>query len=127
MNTDRQNAAGILYVAARRGLVTHIRQGLYKLVPFEMGSVTFKTTTKSSVRVLVPSLISSRMAGDSADLCSLRESLHRLTKRNLAGSVGCTLSRHPPTDPAAHDLGNDRTVIVSDIERSAPRSSKKRE
>ena len=41
MGVDRHQAASLLHAAAKRGLVTPVRRGLYNLVPFELGSATF--------------------------------------------------------------------------------------
>jgi predicted transcriptional regulator of viral defense system len=41
MKVTRPQAAGILYAAGKRGLVTPVKRGLYNLVPFELGSTTF--------------------------------------------------------------------------------------
>lgn len=41
MDVPRERAAVLLHDAAKRGLVTPIRRGLYNLVPFELGSETF--------------------------------------------------------------------------------------
>jgi predicted transcriptional regulator of viral defense system len=130
MGTDRQNAAGILYAAARRGLVTHIQRGLYNLVPFEMGSVN--THLQDRYEIVSASLGTKPHFFSYASALDLHRlatqptyavyvsTPHRLAKRNLAGSVV-----HFVATPAnrffgttTHDLGNGRTVIVSDIERS---------
>lgn len=41
MGVTRSQAASLLYAAAKRGLVTPVKRGLYNLVPFELGSTTF--------------------------------------------------------------------------------------
>lgn len=41
MDVSRSSAAVLLHAAVKRGLVTHVRRGLYNLVPFELGSTTF--------------------------------------------------------------------------------------
>jgi len=41
MGVSRAQAAVILHAAAKRGLVTPVKRGLYNLVPFELGSTTF--------------------------------------------------------------------------------------
>ncbi|OGA03030.1 MAG: hypothetical protein A3H35_03425 [Betaproteobacteria bacterium RIFCSPLOWO2_02_FULL_62_17] len=41
MGVSTPEAAGILHAAAKRGLVTPVKRGLYNLVPFELGSATF--------------------------------------------------------------------------------------
>ena len=41
MGVTRSQTAGLLHAAAKRGLVTRVRRGLYNLVPFELGSATF--------------------------------------------------------------------------------------
>lgn len=41
MGVTRSQAASLLYAAAKRGLVTPVKRGLYNLVPFELGSATF--------------------------------------------------------------------------------------
>jgi len=41
MGVSHSQAASILHAAAKRGLVTPVKRGLYNLVPFELGSATF--------------------------------------------------------------------------------------
>jgi hypothetical protein len=41
LSTRAVLAASILHAAAKRGLVTPVKRGLYNLVPFELGSATF--------------------------------------------------------------------------------------
>jgi predicted transcriptional regulator of viral defense system len=41
MEVSHGQAASILHAAAKRGLVTPVKRGLYNLVPFELGSATF--------------------------------------------------------------------------------------
>jgi len=41
MGVSHTQAASILHAAAKRGLVTPVKRGLYNLVPFELGSATF--------------------------------------------------------------------------------------
>ena len=41
MGVTHRQAASLLHAAAKRGLVTPVRRGLYNLVPFELGSATF--------------------------------------------------------------------------------------
>jgi predicted transcriptional regulator of viral defense system len=41
MGVSPSSAAVLLHAAGKRGLVTHVRRGLYNLVPFELGSTTF--------------------------------------------------------------------------------------
>ncbi|MEO8407844.1 MAG: hypothetical protein ABI476_05385 [Oxalobacteraceae bacterium] len=41
MGVSRPQAAVLVHAAAKRGLITPIKRGLYNLVPFELGSTTF--------------------------------------------------------------------------------------
>ena len=41
MGVPRDRAAGLVHAAAKRGLITPIKRGLYNLVPFELGSTSF--------------------------------------------------------------------------------------
>jgi len=41
MGVSHGQAASILHAAAKRGLVTSVKRGLYNLVPFELGAATF--------------------------------------------------------------------------------------
>jgi predicted transcriptional regulator of viral defense system len=41
MEVSHHQAASILHAAAKRGLVTPVKRGLYNLVPFELGAATF--------------------------------------------------------------------------------------
>lgn len=130
MGTDKQHAAGILHAAARRGLVTHLQRGLYNLVPFEMGSVNAHFQDRyeivSASLGTKPYFFSHASALDLHRLTTQPvyevyvSTPHRLAKRNLAGSVVhfVTTPRDRLFGTITHNLGNRRSVVISDIERS---------
>ena len=41
MGVSHARAASLIHAAAARGLVTHVRRGVYNLIPFELGSTDF--------------------------------------------------------------------------------------
>jgi predicted transcriptional regulator of viral defense system len=130
METDKQHAAGILHAAARRGLVTHLQRGLYNLVPFEMGSVNSHFQGRYEIvgasLGTKPYFFSHASAFDLHRLTTQPvyevyvSTPHRLAKRNLAGSLVHFVNI--PHDrffgSTTHKLGDQLTVVVSDIERS---------
>jgi predicted transcriptional regulator of viral defense system len=130
MGTDKQHAAGILHAAARRGLVTHLQRGLYNLVPFEMGSVD--THLQDRYEIVSASLGTKPYFLSHASALDLHRlttqpvyevyvsTPHRLAARNMAGSVVHFVNtpRERFFGTGIHNLGDGRTLVVSDVERS---------
>ncbi|MGH8325361.1 MAG: type IV toxin-antitoxin system AbiEi family antitoxin domain-containing protein [Steroidobacteraceae bacterium] len=130
METDRVRARSVLHAATRRGLVTRVQRGLYNLVPFELGSATTHLQNRYELAAALmgsrPYFLSHASALDLHHLATQPSfavyvsTPYHLANRNLAGS-----ELHFVTIPAdrmfgviSHDLGERRTVRVSDIERT---------
>jgi predicted transcriptional regulator of viral defense system len=130
METDRARARFILHAASRRGLVTRVQRGLYNLVPFELGSATSHLQNRYELAAALmgarPYFLSHASALDLHRLATQPcfavyvSTPSHLANRNLAGS-----ELHFVTIPAdrmfgviSHDLGEGRTVRISDIERT---------
>lgn len=130
METDRARARFILHAAVRRGLVTRVQRGLYNLVPFELGSATSHLQGRYELAAALmgtrPYFLSHASALDLHRLATQPSfsvyvsTPSRLAGRNLAGN-----DLHFVTIPAdrmfgviSHDLGEGRTVRISDIERT---------
>jgi predicted transcriptional regulator of viral defense system len=130
MEVDRTHAAGILHAAAKRGLITPIRRGLYNLVPFEMGSVDFHLTNRYAIVAASmegkPYYLSHVSALDLHGLVTQPSfdvyvsTPHRLPTRNLGGArVHFITTRNAQFFGfAPHDLGNNHQVFASDLERA---------
>jgi predicted transcriptional regulator of viral defense system len=130
MEVDRAHAVGILHAAAKRGLVTPIRRGLYNLVPFEMGSVDFHLTNRYAIVAASmegkPYYLSHVSALDLHGLVTQPSfdvyvsTPHRLPTKNLGGAIVhfVTTRNSRFFGFAPHDLGNNHQVFVSDLERA---------
>ena len=129
MGVTRHQAASLLHAAAKRGLVTPVRRGLYNLVPFELGSVTFHLEDRY---VLVreslggmPYFLSHASALDIHQLATQPsfEVYVTSTVRRKTMNVGGSTTHMvwvPPSRFFGHQsvkLGN-ATIAVSDIERT---------
>lgn len=130
MQVDHTHASGILHAAVKRGLVTPLRRGLYNLVPFEMGSVSFHLENRYAIvgesMGDKPYYLSHASALDLHHLATQPSfdvyvsTTHRLATRNLGGAtvhfVTTKSSRFFGCAP--HDLGKGQKVTVSDLERT---------
>ena len=129
MGVSTPQAAGILHAAAKRGLVTQVKRGLYNLVPFELGSTTFHLEDRY---VLVreslgdmPYFLSHASALDIHQLTTQPNfnvyvtSTRRRKNINLGGSMTHFVWAPPARFFGYHamDVGNVR-LVVSDIERT---------
>jgi predicted transcriptional regulator of viral defense system len=129
MGVSHGQAASILYAAAKRGLVTSVKRGLYNLVPFELGSATFHLDNRY---VLVreslgdkPYFFSYASAFDIHGLAT-QPSLDvyatysvRRKKMNIGGSMTHIIYMPPSRFYGQQELQvTGALVMVSDIERT---------
>lgn len=130
METDRVRARSVLHAATRRGLVTRVQRGLYNLVPFELGSATTHLQDRYELAAALmgrrPYFLSHASALDLHRLATqpsfaiyVSTPCH-LANRNLAGSElhFVTIPEDRMFGVISHDLGERRTVHISDIERT---------
>lgn len=130
METDRAKARSILHAAVRRGLVTPVQRGLYNLVPFELGSVTSHLQSRYEIAAALmgerPYFLSHGSALDlhrlatQPDFAIYVSTPRRLNRRNLAGNELHVVMVPPDRmfGATSFDLGNGRSVRVSDMERT---------
>lgn len=129
MGVPNRHAAVLLHAATKRGLVTHIKRGLYNLVPFELGSTTFNLEDRY---VLVheslagkPYFLSHASAMEIHQLTTQPNFevyvtvLNRLDSLNLGGSpVHFVTSRPDRFFGYEHRAGSPNKICVADIERA---------
>lgn len=127
MGVSHARAASLIHAATARGLVTHVRRGLYNLVPFELGSTNFHLEDRYSlVRESMentPYFLSHASAFD----------IHRLatqpsfdvyvtsTKRRKNLNLGGSLTHFvwaPPGRFFGFEVMRGSNLSVSDLERT---------
>lgn len=130
LGVDHATASSLVRRAARRGVFTQVRRGLFNLVPFELGQVSSHLDDRyllvDALLSKVPHFLSHASAMDLHRLSTQPNfDVYASTTRRLRDRIVGGNPVHFVTVKEAHffgvaryDLANRRVVAVSDLERT---------